>query len=71
VDRAEPKKHLGLIERAVEDGQLVIKNNGFLSRSWLRLASSNRQPLAALTRLLKAQRDLEDSRDELRKAINS
>jgi hypothetical protein len=71
VDRAELQKHLALIERAVEDGQLVIEKQRLFIEKLVVSGQQQSEALTALTRLLKAQRDLEDSRNELRKAVNS
>jgi hypothetical protein len=71
LDRGELKKHLALIERAVEDGQLVIEKQRLFVEKFVASGQGQSEALAVLTRLLKAQRKLEDNREELRKTINS
>jgi hypothetical protein len=71
VNRDELDEHLALIERAIENGKLTIETQRQLIEKEASAGRDQSGALAVLTRLLKAQRDLEDNRDELLKTIIS
>jgi hypothetical protein len=70
-DRDELKQHLALVERAVEDGRLVVEKQRLFIGTQVASGHDQSEALAVLTRLVEAQRDLEESRDALLKTISS
>ena len=69
--RAELEKDLALIERAIENGKVTIEAQRLLIEREASPGRDQSEVLAVMSRLLKAQRDLEDNRDALLKTINS
>jgi hypothetical protein len=71
VNRDELERPLALIDRAIERGQLTIEQQRLLIENEASAGRDQTDAPAVLTRLLKAQRKLEDNRDELSKSIKS
>jgi hypothetical protein len=72
VNRDELRKYLALIERKIQHGNRSIEEQRMHIKNQVATGlNSQSESLATLTRLLRAQRDLEDSHGELLKSINS
>jgi hypothetical protein len=72
VNRDDLKQYLALIEREIEDGKLTIEEQRLLIKNQVASGLDHQyESVAILTRLLQAQGDLEVSRDDLLKSINS
>jgi hypothetical protein len=71
VNRDELQNHLALIERAIENGKRTIEEQRALIEREASSGLDQSEALAVLARLLKAQRDLENNRDELLNTVTS
>jgi hypothetical protein len=71
VHRDDLQNDLALIERAIENGKRTIEEQRALIEKEASSGLDQSEALAVLARLLKAQRDLENNRDELLKTVNS
>jgi hypothetical protein len=72
VNRDDLKQYLVLIEREIENGKRAIEEQRLLIKNQVASGLDHQyETVAILTRLLQAQRVLEDNRDQLAKSINS
>jgi hypothetical protein len=71
VNRDELDRYLALIDREIENGKLAIERQRLLIEGQALPGRDQSEALATLARLQKAQRDLEDNRDQLAKEINA
>ena len=71
-NRDDLKQYLVLIEREIENGKRAIEEQRLLIKNQVASGLDHQyETVAILTRLLQAQRVLEDNRDQLAKSINS
>jgi hypothetical protein len=70
VDRDDLKQQLALLEHEIKNGKLYIEKQRLLIEK-VTSGLDQSEALKVLTRLLQAQRDLENKRDELMKSINA
>ena len=70
VERDDLKQYLILLAREIESGKLVIEGQRLLIAKQAASGLDQSATEATLTRLLKAQRDLEDTRDQLAKEFS-
>lgn len=72
MNRDDLTQYLALIEREIENGNRAIEEQRLLIKNQVASGVDHQyETVAILTRLLQAQRDLEDNRDQLAKSINS
>jgi hypothetical protein len=71
VERDDLKRYLALLAREIESGKSVIEGQRLSIARQAASGVDQSEAEATLTRLLKAQRDLEDNRDQLAKELNA
>ena len=72
MNRDDLKQYLELIEREIANGKLTVEKQRLLIKDQVASGVDRQyEAIAVLTRLLQAQRDLEDNRDQLLKSLDS